>query len=272
PLGMTYLYCPRGPVIRENLSPELKEQILKIILKGIRDICIQTSKRKEIFSRFEPHFNMSSLENCQKVKDLQPAHTLLLDLNKSEDQLLTEMHQKTRYNVKLARRKGVLIEKVDNYLEAIDIFEKLMNKTSARDKFISHSKKYYEKILKTMPKNASLWLAKYNNVVLSANLVINFGDTVTYLHGASSSENRNVMAPHLLQWEQIKWAQNNGFQIYDFWGIAKSDDVNDKWAGFTRFKKGFGGFKKEYSGTFDLVYDQRIYKLYKLVRKLKVSS
>ena len=263
PFNLTYLYMPRGPIVANQVKD--KNKLLKLLLKGVRDISIQTEKRAEVFFRFEP-LESFELENIRSVKSVQPSNTLLLDLFKTEEELLTEMHQKTRYNIKLAKRKGVVIEKVNNYLDAIDVFEELIEKTSLRDKFTPHTKDYYRKMLKSMGKNVNLWLAKHEGVVLVANIILNFGDTVTYLHGASSDKHKNLMAPHLLQWEQIKWAKNNGFKIYDFWGISDSDP---QWAGFTRFKKGFGGNSKNYPGTFDLVYNQRAYKVYEFIKKFR---
>jgi len=207
-----------------------------------------------------------NLKNIRSTKNVQPADTLLLDLNKTEEELSAEMHQKTRYNIKLAEKKGVKVEKVEDQKEAINIFKELIKETSARDKFTPHSNSYYRKMLKSLDKNVCSWVAKYEDKVLAANIVVNFGDTVTYLHGASSNKHRNLMAPHLLQWEQIKWAKGNGFQIYDFWGISDSDS---RWAGFTRFKRGFGGWEKKLPGTFDLVHNQRMYKLYKLIKKFR---
>jgi len=175
------------------------------------------------------------------------------------------MHQKTRYNIRLAEKKGVIVKKINNNKKAIDVFWKLIEKTSQRDGFTPHSKKYYAQMLEL--ENFNLWTAEYQNNILVANIVVNFGDTITYLHGASSNKDRNVMAPHLLQWEQIKWAKERGFKIYDFWGIAKEDSQNDKWLGFTRFKKGFGGQEKRLPGTFDLVYNQKIYRVYNFFKK-----
>ena len=263
PFGLTYLYLARGPVISDKVDN--KSKYLKLILKAIRDLTIHTKKKEEIFLRFEPIFNFK-LENILKIKDVQPSNTLLLDLNKSEEQLLSEMHQKTRYNIRLAGKKSVKIHKVENYKEKFENFWSLISQTSNRDKFNPHPRDYYEKILKTKAGNAYLWIAEHNSEVLTANIIMSFGDTVTYVHGASSDKHRNLMAPHLLQWEQIKWAKNNGYKIYDFWGIAKDDNIKDKWAGLTRFKKGFKGDVKSLPGTFDLVYNHKMYKLYKIYK------
>ena len=263
PFNLTYLYMPRGPIISDQAQD--KNKIVKLLLKGVRDISLQTEKRQEVFFRFET-LDEFDLENVRLVKSVQPAHTLFLDLTKSEEELLVEVHHKTRYNIKLAKKKGVQIKKVEDLNKAIEIFNKLIKETSVRDKFTPHSKDYYQKILKILGNNVCLWVAEYENTILATNIIVNFGDTVTYLHGASSNEHRNLMAPHLLQWEQIKWAQENGFKVYDFWGISESDA---RWAGFTRFKKGFGGQEKNFPGTFDLVYNQRAYKVYNFIKKFR---
>ena len=261
PFGLSYLYLARGPVISDKIDD--KSQYLKLILKAIRDLTIDTEKKEEMLLRFEPIFNFK-LEDILKTKDAQPSNTLLLDLNKSEERLLLEMHQKTRYNIRLAGKKSIRIQKIEDYKDKFKDFWNLTSQTSSRDRFNPHPRDYYEKILETKAGNACLWTAEYKNKVLTANIIMSFGDTVTYVHGASSDKYRNLMAPHLLQWEQIKWAKNNGYKIYDFWGIAKDDNLKDKWAGLTRFKKGFKGEVKSLPGTFDLVYNHGMYKLYKI--------
>ncbi len=264
PMGFSFLYCARGPILRDEISEELKNKYLKVLLKSVRDISIKTKKYREIFFRFEPNFIFDNLENIKKTKDYQPSQTLILDLKKSEEEILFSMHQKTRYNIRLAEKKGVKVEISENK-EDIKYFLDLINETSTRDKFKAHSNEYYSKMLESRAGNSSLWFAKYNNKIVAANIVMSFGDTVTYTHGASSNEFRNIMAPHLLQWEQIKWAKKNAYEIYDFWGISQSK--KSAWAGFTRFKNGFNGNIENFSGTFDLIYSDVLYKIYKLYKK-----
>ncbi len=261
-LNYSYLYLARGPIIADQVQD--KNKYLKLILKAIRDLSIETKEMGEVFFRFEPIFNFD-LENIKQVKDFQPSRTLLLDLTKLEKELSAQLHQKTRYNIKLAQKKGVKIELIQDKELARDIFFSLISKTSARNDFTAHHKKYYAQMLAL--ENFNLWIAKHEQDVLAANIVVSFGDTVTYLHGASANQKRNLMAPHLLQWEQIEWAKSQGYQLYDFWGISPVDQPKHKWAGFTRFKKGFGGEEKKLPGTFDLVYNQKIYSLYKVLKK-----
>lgn len=108
-----------------------------------------------------------------------------------------------------------------------------------------------------------LFIAEYQGKTIAANLVNFFGPTATYTHGGWDWEYRSLMAPHLLQWEQIKEAKNRGCKAYDFWGI---DKIN--WPGITRFKKGFGGKEVNYIGTFDLILKQAWYSAYILVKKI----
>ncbi len=265
--GFTYLYSPRGPILKDFLPDEEKIQITKLLFKSFRDICIKNSKVKNIFFRFEPMSSPSGIEQIIKVHDFQPSRTLFLDLSKSEEDLLGEMHEKTRYNIRLAQRKGVKIIKTNKEKEYVDKFLNLIDETAKRDGFVSHPKDYYKKMLSCSDANIDLWVAEKDGVVLCANLIINFGDTVTYLHGASSNEHRNLMAPHLLQWSQALWAKERGYKFYDFWGISKIDDKNNKWYGFTRFKKGYGGFEVNFPGTFDMVYNKSAYSVYNFLKR-----
>jgi len=185
----------------------------------------------------------------------------MLDLHKDEDDLLLEMHQKTRYNIRLARKKGVKL--VEGDITDLDVFYNLISDTYNRKNITVYNKEYYKKLMTNFSK-AKIFLAKFQDKVLCANLILFYNDTATYLHGGSSQENKNLMAPHLLQWEVIKIAKEQGYKYYDFWGVDEK-----KWPGVTRFKKGFGGFEVNYPGTFDLITNDPWYCLYKMVKKFK---
>lgn len=272
-INKAYLYCCEGlisnyqlSVINYQLNSKFKiqnlKQIIQLLFNNIQEIA---KKENAIFFRFEPQFQFQSKIENQKSKiektiDVQPSKTLILDLDKSELELLKEMHQKTRYNIKLAEKKHVKI--VEANKNQFEDFWNLMQKTSKRDNFRLHNKKYYEKML-DQPL-AKLFLAKYKNHIIAANIVIFFGNTATYLHGASFFEYRNVMAPYILQWHCIKLAKKSGYKYYDFYGIDEK-----KWPGVTRFKNGFKGDEIQYPGTFDLVFNKKWYLFYKIIRKLR---
>jgi lipid II:glycine glycyltransferase (peptidoglycan interpeptide bridge formation enzyme) len=185
-------------------------------------------------------------------------------LEKSEEEILKSMHQKTRYNIKLALKKGIVVKEIQNIKNNFDEFWSLMQETESRDDFRLHSKEHYQKMLNLDSSLLKLIGAFYKDKLIAVNIVSFFGDMVTYVHGASSSENRNLMAPYALQWETIKIAKQKGYKYYDFNGIDER-----KWPGVTRFKKGFSGYKINYLGTFDLVFNSMEYSIYKALRKLR---
>lgn len=282
PLNKKYFYIPRGPIL--NQKSETKNQEL---LKKILEIA---KKEKAIFLRIEPIYQNLKSEilnlKFKKVTPVQPERTLVMNLTKSEDDLLTGMYPKTRYNIRLAKRHGVTVHRTrltdpEMLKNDFEIFWQLLSKTAKRDGFKPHPKNYYWQMLKTLvPRpsnvpsaNATLYFAKYQNKTLAANLIMFFGDTATYLHGASSDAHRNIMAPHFLHWHIICEAKRLGFKYYDFWGIDET-----KWPGITRFKKGFtseaspnrsvkSGHIINYPGTFDLPISKFWYKIYCLAKK-----
>lgn len=265
PMGRSYFYSGRGPVIVK--SEKLKvESILNFLFDEIKKI----AKQEEVmFLRFEPAFNfefsirqLADNFQLQKTLDVQPSKTLILDLTKSEDELLKSMHQKTRYNIRLAEKKGIKI--VPAGIERFEEFWQLLVSTGDRDEFNLHGRSYYEAMLKLDSDFVKLWFAEYQGKPLAGSLAIFFGDTATYIHGGSSNQNREVMAPYALQWHNIKLAKQSGYKYYDFHG---ADEI--KWPGVTRFKTGFGGHTVNYPGTFDLVYDAGWYNIYKMVRRVR---
>ncbi len=256
PLNKNYLYCPMGLVTEDNIKSFLEE------IKGI------VQEEKSVFFKIEPDRLPRSdlfekgLTFKQSQKQIQPSKTIILDITKPEQKLLEQMHQKTRYNIKLAKRKGIAIEESN---KKIDDFLRLSKETAKRDNFHIHDQGYYKKMIEVLGKQGiiRLILAKYKNKVISANLVCFFGQTVVYLHGASDYNFRNLMAPYLLQWQTILQAKELGFKHYDFWGINEK-----KWPGVTRFKKGFNGQEITHPGAFDLIFQPLWYKIYNLARKI----
>jgi len=276
PLGKNYLYCPHGP---EELTKEFIERVKKLA----KQACSPKRREKTIFVRIEPlqenkktclagppvggQAGKAKKQKIKKTKSIQPSSTLILNLEKSEEQLLSEMKPKTRYNIRLAQRKRVTIETTIDP-EKIDIFYNILTETTARDRFHAHPLSYYKKMLEILGKQGiiKLYLAKYENKYIAANIVSFYKNTATYLHGASSNQYRNVMAPHLLQWQAICDAKKQGLKYYDFWGIADTDNLKHKWSGVTRFKKGFGGEAIHYPGTYDVVISKTWYFIYKIMR------
>ncbi|EKD33184.1 MAG: hypothetical protein ACD_76C00076G0003 [uncultured bacterium] len=262
-LGLSYLYCPKGPIVSKDYENSVRE---------LAKFAMPAFDPKIIFFRFEPHSenNISwQGKDIRKTSHIQPSATLMVDLNKSEEDLLGEMHQKTRYNIKVASKHGVSVKIKSGDLS---LFIKLLKETANRDAFRAHSISHYEKLLSSLNSSdirAFVAEASVSGKVIASNFMIDYAGVRTYLHGASSSSNRNLMAPYLLHWELMRDAKSIGLRWYDFWGIAETDDPLHPWAGITRFKKGFGGEVVRYPGAFDLVLNKKMYQLYRIARAVR---
>lgn len=260
PLGQRYLYCPRGPIAR----PDAAAIIPKVLTAVAR-------KSGALFARFEPaSFVRHSGVDVRPTVSLSPANTLITDLTLTFDDLLRAQHQKTRYNVGLAERKGVAIEL---HSDAFDDAWELFETTAARGQFRLHPRRYYERMLETLSGDACrafLAVARYEGKAIAANVMIDCQGTRTYLHGASANVHREVMAPYLLHWALLSEAKHAGMRRYDWWGVAPEGAAETHpWNGITRFKLGFGGERVDYAGTFDLVARPSAYRFYELVRKFR---
>ncbi len=255
PFRKSYLYAPRCSA----------DFLLKEFFSQIKEIA---KKENSIFLKVEPAYAPEGASagkpvllekfGFKKSSNIQPQKTLILDIAKSEQELLSQMHYKTRYNIQLAQKKNIKIKQGKQYFED---FWRLIEQTAKRDKFRSHPKEYYRKILE-IP-GVELFVAEFGGKIIVANIVVFYNGQAIYLHGASDYEQRNLMAPHLLQWEQIKEAKKRRCVEYDFWGIDEK-----KWPGVTRFKKGFNGQEITYPGAYDLIFQPIWYGIYKIARKI----
>jgi len=253
-----YWYAPRGPILNLSLLPENRSQALDFFYKSLKSLT-----KTAVFLRIEPLFREQPVGFLiKKTHSQQPAKTLVLDLQNSPEKLLAGMHQKTRYNLHLAEKKGVLIQESGE--EGLAEFWRLMTLTSARDAFNLHPRQHYQNLLANKSGEIKLFFASYEGKKIAAALVSFWGNKVVYLHGASDNQARNLMAPYLLQWEIIKQAQNQGYRYYDFYGIDE-----EKWPGVTRFKLGFGGQVVNYPGTKDIIFQPIVYHFYNLLRSLR---
>lgn len=269
PFAKSYLYAPKGPVLKSDLSTDDKQELLSLFFSKTRDLRMETKTQEEIFLQLEPSEEIKNFFQVQLAKNVQPQDVSFLTLDKEPKEMLANMHQKTRYNIMLANKKEVKVEILDK-VEDLEIFLNLNKKTAARQNIISHPDNYYALLWQTILEHQAgkLFVAYYNNKPVAANLMIFWENTATYLHGASDYEYRQVMAPYLLQWEAIKFAQEQGFVFYDFGGIAPEDNSKPKWNGLTRFKKGFGGTDFHSPSAQVFVYNPGQYKLYKLAKKI----
>lgn len=269
--GWQYVFCSQGPIISSQFAVHslpaghAGSQVYECILKYLEN-------KNCIFFRVEPETMVpSSKFAVQKTIDINPSATLILDLNKSLEDLLAGMHSKTRYNIHLAEKKNLEIKQEKN----LEVFWGLMNKTGSRDKFGLHRKDHYAKVL--LSESVYQLTAYSNSMPVACAVFVRFGNTFTYLYGASDYAYRNLMAPYLLQWEGMKMGKSFGCARYDFFGVAPRQSLGEsyeydskhQYAGVTRFKLGFGGASQQMPGTFDLVVDKNKYFIYGLLRKLR---
>lgn len=268
PLVGKYLYVPRGPVC-DNFQT------------GIQKLIQVAKERKMKWIRIEPETE----EMFQEIKkslpykvaraphDMQPREVFKIDVTKSEEELLAQMKPKTRYNIRLAEKRGVKIFETRE-TNHIATFLELITATAGRKGITSHPRSYYERFFQVLPENmCRLFVAEYQGKVIAANIMIFFGETVTYLHGGTADEHRAVMAPYLLQWEQIRVAKQEGFRLYDFGGVKTMNNqqspVSADWGGITKFKMGFspGTVPTSFPGSYDIVFDSHWYLLYDGLRQ-----
>lgn len=270
--GKSYLYAPKGPLISPELDGEARKEALELILSQIRDITIATRRREEIFCRLEPNLPPPTLQEIpHKVSSpVQPAATSYLSLERVPDELLASFKEKTRYNIRLAQRKGLEIcwSQSENDLKH---FFSVINKTSGRQKIKTHDRRHYQLLLRAGQRYKCVWLqwTSFENKPIAANLYVTTPSTMTYLHGGFDYHYRDVMAPYLLQWQAILKAKEWGLQYYDFWGVEPKDGSKPSWAGFSRFKRGFCGREVSSPGAFDFIYNPFWHNLYEDFQDLR---
>lgn len=277
PFKKSYLYCGRGPVINIKYQILNIKDLIKLLKEKIQEIA---QKENSIFFRVDPNF-YSGNEEAENIFEssgflksefyqsavTQPISVWQLDLVKEEQEIFSQMKEKTRYNIRLAERKGVVVRE-SNEIKDLEKFYFIAQETAKRDGFGLHLKRHYLKLVEILFKNnlGTLFLAEHENDILSAIIVLFFNKKTVYLHGASSNTKRNLMANQLIQWQAIKEAKKRGCLIYDFGGVSFQDK---NWEGITRFKQGFGGKEVKYLPSYDLAINKFWYTLYKLVKRIK---
>ncbi len=272
PWGRAYWYAPYGPVVTSNFNFEIL---------GFKT-ALQKALPEALFYRVEPQ-NYRTIQptghTIKKTINIQPAITMVVNVTKGEEELLKGMHPKTRYNIRLAQKHGVVIESELTVTPGFGLYAKeavdLIVQTQIRQNYRGHSEAYYKNLLNFfvfLEKGKSdlqftVYKALYNRQILASAIMADFGRTRVYLYGGSSEEQRNVMAPYLLHFQAMLDAHAQGLENYDLGGSEVSAGGE---RGFTRFKQGFGGKVVEYAGAYDLVNNPRLYWWYEKVRMVNL--
>ncbi len=194
--------------------------------------------------------------------EIQPRATVLIDLTADEDALLAGMKSKWRYNVRLAARRGVTVQRAD--AGRLEDWYALYRATARRDRIAIHSQAYYRAVFEeaaraTDAPNLELLLAYHEQELLAGIVVAHYRGRATYLYGAGADHKRNLMPAYALQWEAMRRARRAGMHVYDMFGIPRSPDEPHRMHGLYRFKTGFGGCIVERPGCIDLPVERLRY-------------
>lgn len=275
PIFGNLMYSARGPICDIH-----NEKVLQELTNGLKELA---KKYKAFVLKIEPDiksddedFREIILKTGQKIKDdaknfneeINPRYVFRLDIKgKTEDEIFNNFHSKTRYNIRLATKKGVIIK--EGTREDLKDFHKIMVVTGKRDNFMIRPLSYFEKMYDELGKeHIKLMMAYYEDKPISGIIDIIYGNKVWYLYGASSNEHRNLMPNYLLQWEMIKYAIQNNKDIYDFRGVSGVLDESHPQYGLYRFKKGFNAEFTEFIGETYIDFKPIVYKTYKISEKL----
>jgi len=284
PLGQL-AYVPRGPVVDFG-----NDSLVRVLLAKVHE---EARLAGAFMLKVEPNLRYSpplaALGFRPSSQTVQPATTIVVDLNLDLKTLSSLQKPKTRYNIGLAARRGVVVR--PGTAEDLVPFYRAMETTSKRDGFGIHSFDYYRSALELLGDKAQLFVAEFAGELLGGIVVTCLAGEAIYMYGASSDAHRNLMPNHLLQWEAMKWAKARGCSTYDFWGVpdevgATPENESDSdrsgaprqdglW-GVYRFKRGFGGTLVRFAGAFDHVYSPVRYLIWRrflpLVRKRGIGG
>lgn len=267
--GKTYFYAPYGPVW------DKKENNEKIIFENFLNKLTSIAKEyNSIFIKVEPKISdekiaafLHDLGFKKAEKSIQPEDSLVVDISRRENDIRESFEKRCRNEIKLAEKKNVSLYS-DSTDMGIKNFLELLEKTAKRDSFRTHPLAYYQKLIKTLKSagQIDLFFARIGQEIISACIIVYFGQTASYIHAASDGPYR---AANALVWTAIREAKKKNYKYFDLYGVApQSASKSHPWRGLTKFKESFGGTRTHYIGAFDYIISNFWYNLYKLGKKL----
>ncbi|PIY69170.1 hypothetical protein COY90_02060 [Candidatus Roizmanbacteria bacterium CG_4_10_14_0_8_um_filter_39_9] len=244
--------------------------------KHVLDFLFDYAKKNNIiFLKIEPYvendkFQMTNFKIIKSPHPLFPEWTQMVDLTKTEEELMKDLKPKTRYNIRLAQKKGVVVKEISTD-EGFAVFSDLYFATCKRQKYFGHTRKYHEIIWRNLKNNIPHVLIAYlGDIPLAAYELFYFKDVFYYPYGGTSVLHRNAMGANLLMWEAILLGKKLGAKKFDMWGSLPPISLgNSSWSGFTRFKEGYGTKYVEFVGSFDLIVDPVLYAIYNSLHTLR---
>lgn len=254
-INNTFLYSPHPYLPDRELLSQLKD-------------FLQNHYRKAMGLKIEPVEKTApdipkSTELIPSTR-IQPRSTIKVDITPDEDEIMTRFHKKTRYNVRLAGRRGVEVKR-DNSTTSLESLLNLLEKTAERKNFLVHKMNYYRKMHEIMSDSdmGMVFLAYFEGEVAAGLYALKFGDTVYYPYGASDRRYYKHMPSNLLHWEIIKWGKEEGCTKYDLWGIPDNPTKDSPLWGVYRFKSGWGGEEVNRLGAYDMVLKPSLYEYWR---------
>jgi len=253
-LGGRVFYVPRGPIFTTQ------EQFVQII-QALKQYC---KKHYGYLLRIDPPIPAHDSQFRQQVQALgfhidarddysayqaRCVYQTKLE-ERTEKSLLSSFHTKTRYNIRLAQRRGVTVRL--GALSDLPIFHAMMQQTAKRDGFPCRPQEFYTNFFREMGDNVRLLLAEKNGHILAGTMEVIFGNTAWYAYGCSFTQGREDMPNYLLQWEMMRYALKQGCTLYDFRGVEGGPNPENPHYGLHRFKQGFDASFVEYMGQMDL--------------------
>ncbi len=269
PLGFYYLYAPKGPVFKNSSDgKKITDSILEIINQ------VKIGNKECLFLRMDPELQfsedlMSSFRKAglKKTKSAQPEETIVLNLEKSEDDILRQMEYETRYSIKSSIKKGVQIiraESVEEKQKYFNIFWEIYEDTNKRHNLKTYEKKYFENLINLNGELKSyLYLAKVEDKIVSVAIFLAYNRETYYLFAGSITGFGRFNTPTRIIWEAINEFKRLSYKSLDLWGVS---EANPKWRGITKFKKSFGGKLIKYIGTYEYPLINKFYLLYKIIK------
>ena len=309
--GRRIFYVPRGPIL-----DWAQADVARALVERLRE---QAATQRAVLIKIDPAVPLPAPGVAATLRDLgflpspdasggfggtQPRTVMKLDIAASPDEIMKGFHQKWRYNVRLAERKGIEV-KQNCTRDDLPIFHELYRVTAARDGFTGRPLAYFQKLWDVLVTRdmAKLFITTYQGQPLSAALCFVLPPQCWYVYGASSNEHRNLMPNHLMQWTMMRWAKERGCTVYDFRGVADvptppaaeqaangdgksphgksphdkseagaSDASDNHLEGLNRFKAGFGAHVVQYVGEWDLPLNPQWYWLWTTARPKLVAA
>jgi lipid II:glycine glycyltransferase (peptidoglycan interpeptide bridge formation enzyme) len=277
--GVSFAYVPWGPELPPDFSAGERQAALEDLACALRELLPGDTA----FVRFDPPWYTQGAEFPPPLKeplfraaaDIQPPDSVIIDLDKSEEEILRGMKPKWRYNIRLAGRKGVSVRRAE--AGELPVFYRLYQETARRDGIAIHSADYYAALFahsrewngRQGSADIGLYMAEYEGETLAAIITLFRGGEAVYLYGASSDRRRNFMAPYALQWRAIRDAKASGCLSYDLYGIPPGEDPAHPMAGLYLFKTGFGGRIIHRPGSWDYTYRPLVMGLFRTAEGLR---